>query len=132
MKKQLTQILILFLPLLALGCASGGSSPGPFRLADGSPIPSGADFERAKVIDKVFPNYRSELREKHITGEVALQVTIDEQGKVTDMRVLKGDHQALVEITQEAVRQWTFEPARLDGRPVAVLYNVMQRFSLKR
>lgn len=37
----------------------------------------------------------------------------------------------LTEVAIDALREWTFEPATLDGKPVAVFYNLTFNFRLQ-
>jgi protein TonB len=61
---------------------------------------------------------------------VVIEATIDETGKVRDMRVLRSipllDQAAL-----DAVRQWEYEPTLLNGRPVPVIMTVTVNFALR-
>jgi TonB family protein len=52
-----------------------------------------------------------------------LEVTIDEKGAVTDVRVIKG-HPVFADAAVDAVGQWRYEPAMADGMPVSVSFDV--------
>jgi protein TonB len=52
------------------------------------------------------------------TGTVVLEVSLDEAGKITSIRVVRGIA-SLTEPAERSVRQWKFEPAKLDGKPVS-------------
>ena len=56
---------------------------------------------------------------------------IDEQGNVTDVSVLKGLPMGLSEAAVEAVKQWKYKPATLNGKPVAVYFNLTVNFQLQ-
>lgn len=47
-------------------------------------------------------------------------VTISESGTVRDAQVLKGVEKEVDRFAMKAVRKWKFDPAKKDGRPVAV------------
>ena len=51
------------------------------------------------------------------SGTVVLEVTIDEVGKVVEVRIVRGIA-SLTEEASRAVLKWTFQPARFNGRPV--------------
>ena len=51
-----------------------------------------------------------------------VEAIIDKDGKVTDVRLLKGQPFGLSEKAMDSVKQWTFKPATLDGKPVKVFY----------
>jgi protein TonB len=61
---------------------------------------------------------------------VVIQAVIDETGKVARTRLLHGVHPSLDQAAVEAIRTWRFEPALLDGEPVAVYYNLTINFRL--
>lgn len=83
---------------------------------------------------KVFtpqPIYTEEARQARIQGVVILQAIIDATGGVTAIKILKGLPEGLSEAAVEAVKTWRYQPATLDGRPVAVYYNFTISFSLQ-
>jgi TonB family protein len=51
------------------------------------------------------------------SGTVVLEVALDDIGKITDVRVVRGIP-SLTESAERSVRQWKFRPAQLDGEPV--------------
>jgi periplasmic protein TonB len=103
--------------------ASPTSTPAP------SPTPSGpATPKKIRVssgvaeglrVRYVPPEYPQEAREKHISGDVFLQVTIDRQGNSTNIRAVSGDP-ILVKSAIKAVSQWKYRPYVLNGEAVEV------------
>jgi protein TonB len=77
------------------------------------------------------PHYPEEARHARVQGVVILQTVIDKGGNVTDVKVLKGLPSGLTEAAVEAVSSWRFEPATLEGKPVAVYYLVTVSFSVQ-
>ncbi len=77
------------------------------------------------------PVYPEAARQARIEGVVVLQAVIDTVGQVVQLRVLKGLPSGLSESALDAVRQWRFRPATLEGRPVAVRYLVTVSFSVQ-
>ena len=67
---------------------------------------------------------------QHIQGTVVLDALVDENGKVVETEVIAGP-QPLVPAAQDAVRNWKYKPAQLNGRPIAVHTKVSVRFSLQ-
>jgi TonB family protein len=59
------------------------------------------------VKSRVPPVYPEIAKRMHITGEVELQVTVDPQGKVKDVKPVSGNHM-LSSAAEDAVRQWKF------------------------
>ncbi len=83
---------------------------------------------------KVFgppPRYTEEAREARVQGAVVLQAVIDTRGDVSDVKVLQGLSEGLDQAAVEAVRQWKFKPATLNGERVAVYYEVAVDFRLE-
>jgi protein TonB len=63
-----------------------------------------------------------------VQGDVVIEATIDEEGKVADARVVKSvpllDQAAL-----DAVRQWQYRPSLLNGVPTPVVMTVTVKFT---
>lgn len=76
------------------------------------------------------PEYPQEARDARIQGVVVLEVVIDSAGSIADIKVIRGLPLGVTEAAIEAVRQWRFEPARLNDEPVAVQYVLTVRFRL--
>ncbi len=72
-------------------------------------MPARAADERA-VKSRVAPIYPEIAKRMRITGEVRLSVTVDAEGKVTDVKEISGNHM-LSTAAEDAVRRWKFEPA---------------------
>ena len=81
-----------------------------------------------KILTRVEPVYPPDAKEKKIQGIVIVEAFIDEAGRVTETRVLGRQPMGLSEAAEDAVRQWTFQPALKDGKPIAVLFNVTINF----
>jgi periplasmic protein TonB len=61
---------------------------------------------------------------------VTLLATIDADGRTRNLVVVRSLGMGLDEKAIEAVRRWRFDPARKDGRPVAVQMNIIVNFHL--
>ena len=64
---------------------------------------------RRKVKTQVKPIYPDLARRMNVHGKVKLQVTVAPDGSVKTIHAL-GGHPILVGASQDAVRQWKFEP----------------------
>lgn len=53
-----------------------------------------------------------------VSGTVVLEVSLDAAAKITDVRVVHGIA-SLTEPAERSVRQWTFQAAKLGGKPVS-------------
>jgi protein TonB len=62
---------------------------------------------------------------------VIFEVTINEQGEVSDVQVLSGNAM-LVSAAYEAVRQWRYTPVLLNGDPIRAKSTVTIRFTLEK
>jgi len=100
--------------------------PGPVAAA----IRAGTGISEPRKIHDVLPLYPEEARMARVQGTVILDVTLDEGGLVRDIRVLKPLAEGLTEAAIAAVKQWRYEPSRLDGEPVSVLMTVTVTFRL--
>jgi protein TonB len=54
---------------------------------------------------------------------------VNKNGRVEDVRVLKG-HPMLQTAAVSAVKQWTYEPLRLNGDPVPFILTVTVTFTM--
>ena len=80
----------------------------------------------ALSVRPVYPPLALKMRKQ---GDVVVQATIDVTGEPTQMKVLSGPailHQAAL----NALAQWKYEPATLNGQPVAVTTAVTIKFQL--
>lgn len=77
------------------------------------------------------PRYPQIALRARTQGDVVLQAVIDERGRVSDVRVLRGLPMGLDQAAVDTVQDWTFEPAKLNGRPVKVYYTLTVKFQLQ-
>jgi TonB family protein len=70
-------------------------------------LPTRAEERAAR--SKVSPVYPEIAKRMKIGGEVRVAVTVDPQGKVTDVKPVSGNS-VLSAAAQDAVRKWRFEP----------------------
>jgi len=78
----------------------------------------------------VFPDppvTRSELP-RDLKGDVIVEVTIDADGNVVETRVVQAIGYGIDEKIVAALRQWRYQPATLDGVPVASKHDVHFHF----
>lgn len=76
------------------------------------------------------PHYSAAARKMKFKGTVILDVTVAEDGRATDIRVLKGVPFGLNEQAIRAVNEWTFKPASSGDWPVAVRVPIETTFRL--
>ncbi len=116
--------------VLGIKAPSNMSPPPPPPKAEPvRPIRVGGDLQAAKLVFKVDPEYPRLARQARVEGLVIMQVTVDEQGKVTNVQVLRG-HPLLVNAAVNAVKQWRYKPTYLNGHAVPVIATVTVTFAL--
>jgi TonB family protein len=113
--------VVLFL-LASASLAQAPPASEPYRV--------GGEVTRPEKVSGDSPAYTEIARKARVTGVVIVEAVIDEQGNVTDTRVLKGLPMGLDRTAVEAVETWKFKPATLDGRPVPVYFVVTVNFQL--
>lgn len=92
--------------------------------------PMGGKLENPKPIHTPQPLYTDEARAAGIEGEVVMRVKITKRGDVAHVFIIEGLPHGLSDTAVEAVKEWKFEPATLDGKPVAVFHNFTAKFRL--
>jgi TonB family protein len=83
-----------------------------------------------RAIHQPPPEYSEKARRKKLEGTVLLSLVVTPEGNTTDIKVTTGLGSGLDEKAIEAVRQWKFEPAAKDGKPVAVKIAAQVSFHL--
>jgi TonB family protein len=76
------------------------------------------------------PDYSDAARKTKYQGSVILWLVVGADGRAHNLRVARSLGMGLDEKALEAVRQWRFQPATLNGQPVAVEINVEVSFRL--
>jgi len=122
------------------GCPPGiGHGEGPVGPAvdpggsmETAPIHLSFGMTKPEVIHQVQPRYSEQARRAGVQGMVIVEAVIDEQGNVTNVRLIRGLPMALDQAAMQAVQQWQFKPARLNGHPVKVYYTLTVNFTIQR
>jgi protein TonB len=108
--------------LQSVATSSVPAGSDPFAAAGGhhnapvAPLPLGGDVKPAELLKSVPPQYPTIAKAQHISGKVTLDAQIDASGNVTSVKLISGPallHRAAL----EAVKQWKYKPAQLDGEP---------------
>jgi TonB family protein len=83
---------------------------------------STAKIVHAQLIKKVDPVYPPDASAQHITGTVRVYYVIGGDGKVYNAHALSGEglseDPSLRKAAEEAVLQWIYQPATMDGKPI--------------
>ena len=109
-----------------------GKPPAPVDPpVDRKPLKVGGSIRPPKRIVASAPVYPPFAISAKVEGEVLLEALIDEQGRVSGVRVLRSVP-LLDAAAVDAVRTWRYTPTLLNGVPVSVLMTVKVTFSLQR
>jgi TonB family protein len=90
----------------------------------------GGDVKPARMISSVPPVYPALAKTQHVAGDVRIDALVDATGRVTAMKVVSGPsllHQAAM----DSLRQWKYQAATLDGKPVPMHLTVTIQFRLQ-
>jgi periplasmic protein TonB len=107
-----------------LGSGAGmGAGHGPLDASFGS-------GNGPRFATKALPKYPRIARELGKEGTVLLRLTIDERGRLLDVEVLKRAGSGFDEEAVKAVKDSSFSPAKMDGRPIRCRAQLPIRFVL--
>jgi len=104
------------------------------RFFQGRPAPRvspTAGIPEPRKVHDARPSYPEAARRERVQGVVVLELIVDEEGRVAEVDVLRGQPMGLTEAAVEAVSQWRYEPVILDGQPVPVTLVVTVNFRLE-
>ena len=115
--------------------------PGvPFvELGGGGPLPPSGGAPRVATLPDAEPRLREEVRleyppearDAEVDGEVELLVTIDVNGRVVAVKVLRGLGYGLDDAAVRAIQQSRWEPGVRNGAPATLTVRYVYRFVLQ-
>jgi protein TonB len=108
-----------------------GVTEPPAPLAPTQPVRLHTGMTAPRKVHDVRLAYPAQARAARAEGLVILEAIIDVDGRVAALRVLR-PVPLLTEPAFDAVRQWRYEPAWLNGQPVPVVMTVTVNFTLDR
>jgi periplasmic protein TonB len=119
-----------------VGGVTGGVTGGtgsvlsiePMQAAARGPFRVGGEIDPPRKIKYVLPVYPLPARKARVVGNVLIEATIGVDGRVHNARVVNSIA-VLDQAALDAVRQWEFEPTRLNGVAVAVTMVIKVAFS---
>jgi protein TonB len=106
-----------------LGVGSGGGFGGGLRKIGGG-------VSAPVLLYQVEPEFSEEARKAKASGNVMVNLIVDQQGHPQNVRVLRGVGMGLDEKAIAAVKLYKFKPAMEGGKPVAVEMNVEVNFQI--
>jgi TonB family protein len=98
-------------------------------LTDAEPVRIAAGGVTPVPVKKVEPAYPEIARQSRVEGEVILEVTTDVAGRVKAAKAIRSIP-LLNQAAIDALKQWTYEPVIIDGKPVPVIFTVSVNFLL--
>jgi len=112
-------------PVVSVSVATRTRIPGDAAADPGATVPARAlaseavDEPPRELASNPQPTFPAAALRRRMTGEVELELLIDEEGRVVERRVLRGES-VFVEAVLEVIDDWRFTPAHHGGRPVRV------------
>jgi periplasmic protein TonB len=107
---------------------SAGNSKQP--VAPAAPLAVGGDVKSARLLSAPPPTYPALAKTQRVQGAVQIDALVDPTGRISSMKVVSGPallHQAAT----DALHQWKYQPATLDGKPVPMHLTVTVQFRLQ-
>lgn len=101
--------------------------PAPPKPASSAPVRVGGKIQPPRLVSSVLPVYPSIAQQANVVGTVVIDTTIDKTGHVSKMRVISGP-ELLRGAALSALRQWKYEPSRLNGEPISIQMVVSIQF----
>ena len=107
---------------------SPSASPRPSPSAPPANRPVNAGILNGRAVNLPKPAYPPIAKQMRATGQVAVQVQVDESGNVISARAMSGNH-LLRASAEAAARQSRFNPVRIDNQAVKVTGIVLYNFA---
>jgi general secretion pathway protein A len=106
---------------------SGGLADTGQLLAPPTALPTGGEVKQARLLSSVSPRYPPLAKNVHVAGDVRIDALVDPTGHVSTMKVVSGPA-LLRQAAVDALGQWKYEPATVDGKPVPMHLTVTIQF----
>ncbi|HEY6305781.1 MAG TPA: energy transducer TonB [Candidatus Angelobacter sp.] len=71
-----------------------------------------------QVLKRVAPTYPAIAKQQRISGTLLVEADVNKMGKVTNMQLVSGPP-VFRDAAFEAIKQWQFRPAMLNGQPIS-------------
>ncbi len=110
--------------------SGGGIGPGEGGGAGGGVFKVGSGVSAPKLVFKVDPEYSEQARKAKFQGTVVLNLIVQRDGSVRDIKIVQSLGLGLDEKAIEAVAQWRFRPGQKSGAAVDVTALVEVTFRL--
>jgi TonB family protein len=121
-------------PAVAKSDLSGFGAPGDFlkRHSSSTADPSsGGAVTPARVLKQVLPKFPSGASRFGIGGDLVVQIVIDKNGQPTLPKIVHAlPAPTLSFVALEALKHWQFEPAKRNGEPVSMVFDLTVHYKL--
>lgn len=86
-----------------------------------------------RIVKNPYPEFPEGLRRMHAPGLLTVEIIIGPDGRPRDPLTLglQGGGPAMKFVALDALRDWRFEPALIDGKPVTVYYVLRVNFDIR-
>jgi protein TonB len=110
-----------------------GTDPGGVGVGDGptGPVAITTEMARPQLLRKIDPIYPATARSARIGGRVTIEAVIGLEGSVEAAQIVGSTSSLFDDAALDAVRQWRYRPATLNGSPVRVYLRVIVDFTLR-
>ena len=89
---------------------------------------SQSDLEPAQALKKVAPIYPAIARARRLSGTVTVEFTVGKDGKVSNLKLTSG-LPIFRDAAFDAIKQWVFKPAKLNGQNIDQTEQVKMAFN---
>jgi protein TonB len=112
-------------PRLGLPPAPAATTVPPARIRIGGSV------QATRLVSMTKPQYPPDCKAEGVEGVVLLRAVISRDGDLLNLDPINQlVDRRLVEAAMNAVRQWRYEPTRLNGDPVEVITEIQVNFTL--
>lgn len=108
----------------------GNTGGGDMGIGGGRSIEPMTGALRPTILYKEKAKYTEDARQNKIQGAVMLNMVFTADGRITDIRVVRGLPDGLTESAIESAKKIRFQPAMKNGQPVSVRGNIEFNFTL--
>lgn len=84
-----------------------------------------------RMLHRQVPEYPPAMKEQGKEGTVKLEVLLDIKGRIRNVTVIRSAGKLFDDAAVAAIKNSSFAPANVDGKPVAVLMKIPVKFRLR-
>jgi protein TonB len=106
--------------------------PPPPPPAARAPVRIGGLLTAPALLHRVEPIYPELAAVAQVTGIVILEATVNTDGCVESVKILRSRHALLDKASKEALLQWTYSPLVLNGIPTPFVLTVTFNFNVQK